>query len=77
MYGEQGSTKNKINHMEYGLADSSLTYTKSAVTELTISSSPIILEVDAPKEIAPSQLYTMRLRVTQNTKTLQRGLLFL
>lgn len=75
LYGEQGSTKKIKSTLEYNLPDSSLTYTKESTSELTISSSPIILEVDAPKEIAPSQLYTMRLRITQNTKTLPPGAL--
>ncbi len=75
LYGEQGSTKKIKSTMEYSLPDSSLSYTKIANTELTVSSSPIILEVDAPKEISPSQLYTLRLRITQNTKTLPVGAL--
>ncbi len=73
LYGEQGSKKDINVTIDYSLPDSSLTYTKSSLSSLTISSSPVIVEVDAPKDIAPGQLYTLRARITQNTKTLPPG----
>ena len=73
LYGEKGSTKNIKATLEYSLPDSTLTYTKIAESALSISSSPIILDVDAPNEISPGQLYTLRLRISQNTKSLPIG----
>jgi hypothetical protein len=75
LYGEQGSSKKIKVTIDYGLSDSNLTYTKIGESSLTISSSPILLEVDAPKDIAPGQLYTLRVRATQNIKTLPAGAL--
>lgn len=65
LYGEQGSYKDLKANLEYSIPDSSLTYNKVSKVGLTISSSPIIMEIDAPKDIAPSQLYTLRIRITQ------------
>ncbi len=76
LYGEQGSSKTIKSTLEYSLSGSSLTYTKLSETAITISSSPIVVEVDAPQDIAPGQLYTLRLRITQNAKTLPPGALF-
>ena len=75
LYGEQGSTKNIKATIEYTLPDSSLVYNKQSESALTISSSPIILEVDSPPDISPGQLYTFRLRITQNTQNLPTGAL--
>jgi len=75
LYGEQGSTKNIKASIEYRLPDSNLTYSKVGETALTISSSPILVEVDAPKDVAPGQLYTLRARTTQNIKSLPAGTL--
>ncbi len=75
LYGEQGTTKNIKVILDYSLPDSSLTYNKSGSSSLTISSSPVIVEIDAPKDISPGQLYTLRARITQNTKTLPVGAL--
>jgi len=76
LYGEQGSYKDLKANLEYSIPDSSLSYNKISKTGITISSSPIIMEIDAPKDIAPSQLYTMRIRITQNTKALPNNALF-
>ncbi len=73
LYGEQGSKKDINVRVDYSLPDSSLTYSKTGASSLTISSSPVIVEVDAPKDIAPGQLYTLRARIIQNTKTLPEG----
>lgn len=73
LYGEQGSNKTIKVTLDYSLADSSLTYNKVGSSSLTISSSPVIVEIDAPKDISPGQLYTLRARITQNTKTLPAG----
>ncbi len=75
LYGEQGSNKTIKVTLDYSLADSSLTYNKVGSSSLTISSSPVIVEIDAPKDISPGQLYTLRARITQNTKTLPAGAL--
>lgn len=75
LYGEQGSSKAIRTTLDYALTGSSLTYTKSSETAITISSSPVILEIDAPKDTAPGQLYTLRVRMTQNIKTLPPGAL--
>lgn len=75
LYGEQGSSKEIKVTIDYALPDSSLTYVKTGTTSLTISSSPVVVEVDAPKDISPGQLYTLRARITQNTKTLPEGAL--
>lgn len=76
LYGEQGSYKDLKADLEYSIPDSSLSYNKTSKVGLTISSSPVIMEIDAPKDIAPSQLYTMRIRITQNTKALPNNALF-
>lgn len=76
LYGEQGSYKDLKANLEYSIPDSSLSYNKISKAGITISSSPIIMEIDAPKDIAPSQLYTMRIRITQNTKALPNNALF-
>ncbi len=73
LYGEKGSTKDIQATLEYTIPDSNLTHTKTAGAALSISSSPIILDVDASNEISPNQLYTLRLRISQNTKSLPTG----
>lgn len=73
LYGEKGSIKNIKATLEYTLPDSTLSYTKIADLSLTISSSPIVLDVDAPTEVSPNQIYTIRLRISQNTKSLPAG----
>lgn len=75
LYGEQASSKTIRSTLEYGLPGSSLTYTKVTETAITISSAPVVLEIDAPRDIAPGQLYTLRLRASQNTKSLPPGTL--
>jgi hypothetical protein len=75
LYGEQGSKKELQASLEYSLPDSSLTYTKKSIGNITISSSPVVFNFDAPKETVPNQLITGRLRVIQNTENLPQPIL--
>lgn len=76
LYGEQGEIKNIKINLEYNIPDSNFTYTKNLDTGITISSSPVLVEIDAPKDVAPNQLYTARIRIIQNVKSLPEKTLF-
>lgn len=75
LYGREGSSKDLAVSFEYTLPDSALTYTKHSTASVSVSSSPIILEVDAPKTTSTNQVFSGSLRVIQNTKVLPKDAL--
>ena len=70
LFGEQGSVRPIKISLEYRVAGSNAIFVKEKPYEVTISSAPIILLMDAPTEVSPNQDLTLNLKTTLNaTKT--------
>ncbi len=66
LYGEQGSIKPIKISLEYRIQDSNSIFVKEKPYEVTISSVPINLLVDAPISISPNQEFTLNVKVSSN-----------
>lgn len=64
LYGEQGTVREITARITYALAGASSLFQKVADFDVTISSSPIALIVDAPAAIASNQEFELKLRNT-------------
>lgn len=67
LFGEKDSTKDFIFRIEYKVKGSNATFSKEKKYEVLIGSSPIILEIDYPKEVNSGQNITMNISVTSNS----------
>ena len=66
LFGEQGSTKQVRISLEYRVDGSNAIFVKEKYFDVTISSAPINLIVDAPAEISPNQDVTLNVKATLN-----------
>ena len=66
LFGEQGSIRPIKIIIEYRIAGSNAIFVKEKLYEVTISSTPINLSVDAPAEISPNQDITLNVKATLN-----------
>ncbi|MEI6580720.1 MAG: hypothetical protein WCO07_00940 [bacterium] len=70
LFGEQGSVRQVRVALEYRVEGSNAIFVKEKFFDVTISSAPIDLTVDAPTEISPNQDITLKVKATLNaTKT--------
>ena len=69
LFGEQGSTVPIKITLEYQVAGSNAIFVKDTTFNVTISSTPINLSVDAPSIISPNQAITLNVKATLNATT--------
>lgn len=67
LFGEQGSIHSIKISLEYRIAGSNAIFVKEKLYEVTITSTPINLSVDAPVSISPNQDITLNAKVSVNT----------
>lgn len=76
LFGEQGSLRDMKISLEYRIAGSNAIFVKEKPYQVTISSAPINLLVDAPSEISPNQDITLNVKAILNaTKLVSKILL--
>ena len=76
LFGEQGSVRPIKISLEYRVAGSNAIFVKERPYEVTISSAPINLSVDAPSEVSPNQDVVLKIKSTLNaTKTASKILI--
>jgi hypothetical protein len=67
LFGEKDSVKNFIFRIEYKVKGSNAVFSKEKTYEVLIGSSPIILEIDYPKEVNSGQNIALNISVTSNS----------
>lgn len=76
LFGEQGSVRPIKISIEYRVAGSNAIFVKEKLFNVTISSTPINLSVDAPTTITPNQNLVLNVKETLNSTTQQaKGIL--
>ncbi len=66
LFGEQGSARPIKVSLEYRVAGSNAIFVKEAPYQVTISSAPIDLSVDAPNQASPNQDITLKVKAVLN-----------
>ena len=66
IFGEQGSVRPVKISLEYRIKDSNSIFVKETMYEVSISSAPINLSVEAPAEASPGQDITLKVKTTLN-----------
>jgi len=66
LFGEQGSVRTIKFSLEYRVAGSNAIFVKDKLYNVTISSTPINLSVDAPTTVSPNQPITLNVKATLN-----------
>lgn len=74
-FGEKDSIKEIRVSVDYQADSSNATFTKEKIYEITIKSSPIIMNVEVPKEVNAGQEIQITAEVVSNSSTLVRDLL--
>jgi hypothetical protein len=69
LFGEQGSTQQLKISIEYRVQDSNAIFVKDKLFDVTISSTPVDLSVDAPTEASPNQNVNFNVKATLNSTT--------
>lgn len=67
--GEKGAVKTLTFKLEYTVSGSNAVFTKEKTYDVTINSSPIIMEVSYPKEINSGQEVVLSIDLTSNSNT--------
>jgi hypothetical protein len=67
LYGEENSQKEVRVTLEYQMAGSNATIKKQTTYAIKISSSPVILKLDAPKEVSSGQEIEFTVNIDSNT----------
>ncbi|MFA6585880.1 MAG: hypothetical protein WCS86_01840 [Candidatus Paceibacterota bacterium] len=76
LFGEQGSTRQIKVSIEYRVEGSNAIFVKDKLFDISISSTPINLSVDAPTEVSSNQDITLNVKATLNaTKSVSKMLL--
>ncbi|HEY4496198.1 MAG TPA: hypothetical protein VJC04_02465 [Candidatus Paceibacterota bacterium] len=73
LLGEEGSTKDLIITLEYRLANSNAIFVKELKHSVVLSSSPILVEFDAPTAVTSDQDFVLNIKVTSNSSNLLSG----
>lgn len=76
LFGEQGSSRQIRISIEYRVAGSNAIFVKEKVYEVSISSTPINLSLDAPSEISPNQDVVLQAKVSLNSTKPANKILF-
>ncbi len=75
LFGEQGSIQPLKISLEYRVAGSNAIFVKEVPYQVTISSTPINLSIDAPIEANPNQEITLNVKATLNATNPAQGIL--
>ena len=75
LFGEQGSVRPIKISLEYRVEGSNAIFVKEKPYEVTISSAPIDLSMDAPNEASPNQDITLNLKTTLNATKVASNIL--
>ncbi len=73
-YGSEGSPQKVLVTLEYSVPGSNSIFKKQAEADFVIGSSPVSIEVTAPKEAIANQPFTMDVKVTSNSQALIQDL---
>lgn len=73
--GEKGAVKTIMFRVEYTVAGSNAVFSKEKTYDVTINSSPIIMEVSYPKEINSGQEVALNIDLTSNSSTPMQNVL--
>jgi hypothetical protein len=66
LFGEQGTTRQIRITLEYRVQGSNAIFVKEKFFDVTISSAPINLSIDAPSEVSPNQEVSLKVKATLN-----------
>ena len=75
LFGEQGATRPVKITLEYRVNGSNAIFVKEKDFDVTISSTPINISVDAPPSVSPDQTMTLNIKTTLNSTTPLSGVL--
>lgn len=75
LFGEQGTIRPIKISLEYRVEGSNAIFVKEKIYEVTISSAPIDLSIDAPTEVSPNQDIVLNIKSTLNTNKTASGIL--
>jgi len=75
LFGEKDAIKTITFRVEYTIKGSNSVFSKEKTYEVTINSSPILLNVSYPKEINSGQLVTLTIDITSNSPVVVSGAL--
>ena len=75
LYGGEGTTQNIDFTLQYRIHGSNAIFIKKTSFPVTISSAPIALSVDIPKNVTPNQSISFKVHVQSNAKTTVSGVL--
>lgn len=67
VYGEQGSIRPIKISLEYRIEGSNSIFVKEKIYEVTVSSAPINLSIEAPTEASPNQDVALKIKTTLNS----------
>lgn len=69
LFGEQGSDKAVKAILEYRVRGSNAIFTKEFVHNVSINAAPLVLSIEAPKDVSSNQEMTLRFKTVLNSKT--------
>ena len=75
LYGGEGTTQNVDFTLQYHIHGSNAIFVKKTSLAVTISSAPIALSVDVPKNVTPNQSLSFVVHVQSNAKSTVSGVL--
>ncbi len=75
LFGEQGTTKDIKVSLEYRVESSNAIFVKDAIHTVNISSSPILLSIEAPQSVTSNQEMTLNVKVTSRIQQVSKGIL--
>ncbi len=75
IFGQEGNVKDIKFTVEYRTADSNAIFSKEKVYHVTVSSSPVIVTVDAPEKVIAGTSFGVTITVTSNATQLVKNLL--
>jgi hypothetical protein len=75
LYGEQSDTQEIKVALEYGVKNSNAKYRKEKTYPITLSSTPLVLNISAPKQISSGDTVEVTAEVVSNSNTNLTGLL--
>ncbi len=75
LFGEEGQEKSVKFTAEYRTADSNAIFYKEKIYRVSISSSPVLVSVDAPNKVLGNQPTDVSVTVTSNSKSVLKNLM--
>ncbi len=74
-FGEEGEKKSIVVTVEYRPKESNAIFSRKAEYEFLVSTAPITVSVEAPKEVASSQTFELAFEITSNASSVIRNVL--